>query len=119
MSLYIQSWQQLSLDVKNLAEEENKLGKIVEDLYNQSPYEPNETELRKVYSQYRAIHKKYAELAAVDNLEALKRGIFLQWYAMSEPNWLTGVSNLDPQIEINIIQTLNDKILSSSLDEKS
>ena len=50
-----------------------------------------------VYAEAAAIHAAYVELAAPpeSSLEALKRAVFLAWYAEAEPPCLTGVGDLD------------------------
>ncbi|WP_276499553.1 hypothetical protein [Pontibacter litorisediminis] len=80
-----------------------------------------------VFDKYINIHKRYAELANDDN-EALKRALFLQWYAVSEPSGLTGIpggqgpfdgeKELDKEAEERVLQLINQKIEEHQLDEE-
>jgi hypothetical protein len=60
--------------------------------------EDKERQLAKdgTYAQYAAIHEAYTVLAGPPDLslEALKRAIFLGWYANAEPSCFTGISDL-------------------------
>ena len=59
--------------------------------------------------EYREIHHEYSRLAK-SNLEALKRGLFLIWYSMSEPTWLTGIGELEKESEERIIKILDRRL---------
>jgi hypothetical protein len=48
----------------------------------------------------------------------LKRGLFIQWYACTEPNYLTGIEQLDEEAEKNIINIVEEKIQNNSLDSE-
>ena len=96
---------------------ENELYDKVIELYHHPQSQDTEKQLQDIFSAYRDIHKKYSELAT-DDIESLKRGLFIQWYALSEPNYLTGIGDLDEQAEIKIIQLLNERILNNNLDDE-
>ena len=74
-------------------------------------------ELKTVFVSYRQVHKQYSVLAKEQD-EALKRGLFIQWYAITEPNYLTGIEQLDEEAEQSIIAIVEDKIQSNSLDSE-
>ena len=61
------------------------------------------------------MHQLYADLSYSD-IEALKRGLFIQWYALSELNYLTGISDLDEEIESKILVNLNAFISTGKID---
>ncbi len=52
----------------------------------------------------------------MNNLEALKRGLFLLWYSTLEPIWLTGIGELDKKSEERIIKILDGRLKSESAD---
>jgi len=105
----------MTLDKLDL--EEKELFKKVFELNKREFSADSKEEFQEIHSFYRQIHKQYAELASKD-IEALKRGLFLQWYAMTEPIYLTGISNLDEKAEILIIEKLNESLENNSLDEE-
>lgn len=65
--------------------------------------------LDEIHSEYKNVHYEYS-IMADKNMEALKRGLFIQWYALTEPNYLTGISELDDKAERKIITYLKNLI---------
>ena len=52
-----------------------------------------------IIQRWRQTHAAYAELAgaqSTDSLEALKRALFIQWFEVAEPFFLTGILGLAP-----------------------
>jgi hypothetical protein len=74
-----------------LMEHVDSLVGLMEDKERQLAEPGDET-----YAQYAAIHEACAGLAGPPDmsLEALKRAIFLGWYADAEPSCFTGIANL-------------------------
>lgn len=105
------------MTLQRLANKENELCNKVEDLYRQHQSEPTKEELRGIFAEYRKIHHAYAELSLTDD-EALKRGLFIQWYALLEPNYLTGIADLDENAKEKIVQALHGRFESGSLDDE-
>lgn len=68
-----------------------------------------------IYSKYKEIHREYAKLSKT-NLEALKRGLFLMWYSMSEPSCFTGIKLLDLDSEEKIIRIIDRRLKRSITD---
>ncbi|SMD32906.1 hypothetical protein SAMN04488029_1266 [Reichenbachiella faecimaris] len=68
-----------------------------------------------ISKEYLEIHREYSMLAK-DELEALKRGLFIMWYALTEPTWLTGICELDPEAEERIVKLLDRQISKDLLD---
>ncbi|WP_190811439.1 hypothetical protein [Flagellimonas sp. S3867] len=62
-----------------------------------------------ISKEYREIHQEYSRLAKSD-LEALKRGLFLTWYSIAEPTWLTGITDLHEESEERIIKVLDRRL---------
>jgi hypothetical protein len=75
------------------------------------------------FDKYRIIHKDYYELCdssydAETALESLKRLIFLNWYSILEPSFLTGMENLNNDTIFKSFAKLNDYIHNNKLDEE-
>ncbi len=62
-----------------------------------------------ITKEYQKIHQEYSRLAKND-LEALKRGLFLMWHSISEPTWLTGIGELETESEERIIKILDRRL---------
>jgi hypothetical protein len=105
----------LKMKLTDLTYKDNELYSEVLDLINQKRSKKTEDKLQTIFFAYRKLHQLYADIAD-KNIEALKRGLFIQWYALAEPNYLTGIADLNEQAEIKIIQTLNEKIENNELD---
>lgn len=74
----------------------------------------------KFNNEYFNIQKYYYSIYKnTCNIEALKRNLFLQWYRISEPFFITGIDFLDNDIEVynlkEIIQLLNKNYLDNEL----
>jgi hypothetical protein len=105
------------MKIKELANKEEELCSKVEDLYHHPQTEGNNKALLEIFNQYRLIHQQYADLAEQDD-EALKRGIFIQWYAMTEPDYLTGIGELNRQAKIDILNLINKKLQKGTIDDE-
>ena len=68
-----------------------------------------------ISNEYKIIHQKYAELSS-ENIEALKRGLFLNWFAVSEPTFLTGVAEFNEYAQEKIIKEINEGIKNQTID---
>jgi hypothetical protein len=97
------------MEIDDLSIEENKLNKIVIKILNEKPSVENDIILQEVYLKYKEIHKTYANLAK-ENIEALKRGLFIQWYSITEPNYLTGISEIDIESRFIILNEIENNI---------
>lgn len=97
--------------------EEKGLLKKVHELNQKAFIADTKEEFEEIYSSYRKIHMQYAELASKDR-EALKRGLFLQWYAVTEAEHLSGISDLDEKAETLIIEKLDESIERNNLDRE-
>lgn len=71
-----------------------------------------------VYSKYAKIYQAYAELISQDgqNLEAIKRAVFLSWYQFAEPACFSGLLNLPEETTRFICEILERKIKNDELD---
>ena len=77
---------------------------------------PNLT-LKEIYEEYAKVHNEYSKLSH-KNIEALKRALFIQWYSITEPNYLTGINELDEKTERKIIADLKNIIDRNETDEE-
>ena len=105
------------MTTEQLANTETELYSTVLDLYKKEQKEELNEKLKTVFAAYRQVHKHYSDLAK-ENDEALKRGLFIQWYAITEPEYLTGTEELDEEAEENIIDLIEEKIQNNSLDSE-
>ena len=103
------------MTLQELADKEDALYSKAIDFCRKSQSAQTDEKLQYIFHEYRMIHQAYAELSKTDN-EALKRGLFIQWYALAEPNYLTGIADLDENAENKIIQSLNDRIEAGNAD---
>jgi len=73
----------------------------------------------KVYQIYNDIFICYVVLSIHDmNTEALKRAIFLQWYATVQPYPVTGLKTLDPVFQNKALENLAEYLEKGQLDEE-
>jgi len=66
-------------------------------------------------AKYKTIHQEYSQLAKSE-LEALKRGLFIMWYALTEPSCYTGIVNLDTNAEYKVINALDLRFKNNKTD---
>jgi len=105
------------MTLQELADKEDAQYRKVTDLYCQPQSDQTDKSLQDIFIEYRKVHQAYAELSLTDT-EALKRGLFIQWYALAEPNYLTGIADLDENAENKIVQALNGLIEASKVDSE-
>lgn len=75
-------------------------------------------EYQSIFADYAAIHREYVELAIGGDTEALKRALFLQWYRVTEPSSLCGVSDLDTSAEHRLLMLVDSLCESNRLDSE-
>src|SRR4051794_23073956 len=97
------------MTLQELANKEDDLHSKVIDLYYQPQTIDISKQLNEVFNEYKKVHLRYADLSSGD-IEALKRGLFIQWYALAEPSYMTGISDLYEIAEDKVIQSLNQLI---------
>lgn len=103
------------MTLQELANIEEDLISKVKEYYHLSEGTLFRKKLSEVFIEYKKVHQAYADMAS-NNIEALKRALFIQWYALSEPSYLTGISDLDEEIENKILDDLNSFIDSDRTD---
>ena len=103
------------MTTEQLAHTETELYSTVIEFYQKEQTDEFNERIKAVFASYKQVHKNYSDIAKEDD-EALKRGLFIQWYACTEPNYLTGIEELDEEAEQNIIDLIEKKIQNNSLD---
>ena len=106
------------MTLTDLTKKETELYSLVIDLYNgKGNSESNGLTLNEIYAEYNEVHSEYAKMSETD-IECLKRGLFIQWYSMTEPNHLTGIAELDGNAETKIITELKKRIEQNKADNE-
>lgn len=82
-----------------------------------------ELEANGTFAKNRKIHEDYLELfnstsASGIKYEALKRLIFLNWYSVIEPNYFTGISDLNEKVIFNSYSIINEYIKNEKMDNE-
>lgn len=93
--------------------------KIIEEKISRSypSVEEFDLVLDEVFGQYYEIYEEYAMLSS-KNLEALKRAVFIQWYSISEPDFNTGIPQLDPETESEVLSNVYYFIENGLMDDE-
>lgn len=79
----------------------------------------NSERLYEVNPRYTEIYLNYTRLFSSEkNIEALKRAIFIQWFAVSEPSELTGIGNLDQSEQGENLFQLTKLIATEKIDHE-
>ena len=105
------------MKLQELAYKEDSLYSKAIDLSHQPQSIETSKQLNEIFLEYKKVHQVYADLSSHD-IEALKRGLFIQWYALTEPDFLTGIADLDENAENKIIQNLNQLIKANKIDDE-
>ena len=72
-----------------------------------------------VFEAYARVHGAYVDLAERDgNKEALKRAVFLQWYALSEPSCFTGLFKVDDNAQRRAFEQVEFLLEKNELDDE-
>ena len=108
---------QTELVLSELANKEQELFSKVIYLYHNSKLDYTDEQLFVVFMEYKKVHKTYSDLAST-NIEALKRALFIQWYELTEPNYLTGISDLDKSAKENVFTCLYEIITLNKIDNE-
>lgn len=84
------------LTIQELTERENELLVQVHGTVGSMNEKARQLLDNGVFNSYRELHNDYASLAITDNVEALKRAFFIQWYSIAEPSCFTGIPSKKP-----------------------
>jgi len=103
--------------IKDLAQREIGLYNEVCSIEGQMEDQYIVIEERGIFDRYKEIHNEYARLCDTD-IEALKRGLFIQWYAMCEPSCFTGIGLLNIFAVRHILDALYMQIQNKTIDSE-
>lgn len=103
------------MDNGDLANKETELHSIVLEVQGTMENREKVLQDKGVFEEYRKVHSAYADRADKD-LEALKRGLFIQWYASTEPGYLTGINELDENATWKIMRQIERYVTTNNLD---
>jgi hypothetical protein len=101
----------------DLAIQENKLVQQVMN-YN-GPIESKSQGLMQsgVFSAYEKLHTHYTDFAIKhSDVEALKRAIFIQWYSLAEPEFNSGIGNLNENVRLQALDEVQRLVLRKEVD---
>ncbi len=105
------------MTLQELAYKEESLYSKAIDLYQQPQTKYTSQQLNEIFIEYKKLHLVYASTSSYD-IEALKRGLYIQWYALTEPNYLTGIRDLDETAEGKIMHNLSEFIKADKIDKE-
>lgn len=103
------------MNIDELTIKEKELFSIVKQLDGTIEEKSDKVVYLGITKKYCEIHQEYSRLANSD-LEALKRGLFLMWYAIAEPAWLTGIGVLNSEAEERLIKILDGRLKRCNTD---
>ena len=104
------------MTLAELTEEEGRLAAEVERVTGSMEQKRAELERRGVFRDYARVHSAYSALAAGGSIEALKRALFLQWFAVSEPSCFSGLGEVEPESERRVFELL-DSLAANGLPD--
>ena len=106
------------MTLAELTEEEGRLRTQVGLVTGSMEEKQAQLERLGAFDDYARVHVAYADLAAGGDVEALKRALFLQWYAVSEPSCFTGLSELEPEAERRVLERLDGLASDDGFDSE-
>ena len=71
-----------------------------------------------IYDAWEWLFAEYVAVARQGDLEAIKRALFLAWYALAEPGELSGIGRLDPDLKMDVFATVNNLAAHDQLDDE-
>jgi len=106
---------QAIMNIVDLTNKEDELCSIVHEVHGTMADKNEQLRDQGVFDDYRQVHTGYADRADKD-LESLKRGLFIQWYAFAEPSCFTGINELEKDAELKIIELTDNLITADKMD---
>jgi hypothetical protein len=105
------------MSIEEITIEENDLLNLVHQYKGDMDLTFERMQKDEIFKKYSDIHSKYVELATKEeNIEALKRAIFIQWYALSEPSSFTGIRDLSEDNKKRALRFLEMIIIENKID---
>lgn len=108
----------MSESLSQLNQLEEKLLKRVRSVSGLMEEKDKQLEDDGIYTEYAKVFALYVELlqSESDGDEALRRAVFLMWYAQAEPSCFTGLSNLPEESTRALYETLESKAAEDDID---
>ena len=106
------------MTLAELATEEERLMAHVRSLTGSMEEKQAQLARDGVFDAYARVHTTYVDLAMAGDMEALKRALFLQWYAVSEPGCFTGLWEMMPEAERCVLERVEQLVATDSLDSE-
>lgn len=107
------------MSIEEITVEENDLLNVVRQFKGDMDLIFERMQKDRIFKKYSDIHREYVELATKEkNIEALKRSIFIQWYALSEPSCFTGIRDLSEENEKRALRFLEKIIIENKIDSE-
>ena len=105
------------MNIKDIAKSEILLFNKITAYHGTMSEIENNMRIDNIFEKYESIFKQYIVLAdKYNNIEALKRAIFIQWYSYSEPSSFTGIFLLSEDDERLALQLLERAIIKKEMD---
>jgi len=105
------------MTLQQLGDQETELCLKTIELANQPQTQETRNTLEEICIEYKKIHQVYADLSFIE-IEALKRGLFIQWYALSTAYWLSGIAELNNESKNKVLNTLYQYIDLKKFDKE-
>jgi hypothetical protein len=103
------------MTLNELSDKELEILKRVEQVTGLMEDQNVELQNLGIFDEYKAIFNEYAQVHE-EELEALKRCLFLYWYALCEPGCFTGISGFDIEVIKKVLRILDRKLSTSDTD---
>jgi hypothetical protein len=104
------------ISLESLTATEETLAREVSRVTGLIHEKEDQLEAAGVFRRYLDVHTAYTELATAGDLEALKRALFLQWYALSVPCFCTGIFETAPDSDLTVLTTVERLLDQGRLD---
>lgn len=105
------------MTISQIAEIENNLLRRVTESAGTIEEKVSQLSDEGIYEAYKQVHRQYANLADVND-EALKRALFIQWYVMASPGFITGIDDVDSRAERRVIDVLDKQVGQNMIDSE-
>lgn len=103
------------MNIVDLTNKENELLEKIEKVVGLMEDQNIMLEKEGIFDEYKKLFNEYVGLHKKD-LEALKRCLFLYWYALSEPTCYTGLSEFDNNQVEKVLNTLDQRLSQENSD---
>lgn len=107
------------MNIESITSQENNLLNLIHQYKGKMAAMTDEMQKDGIFQRYAIIHKAYVQTAINENnVEALKRAIFIQWYSLSEPSCFSGIYELDENGEKQALDMLEKLVEEDKVDSE-